>query len=542
MIQPFIDRWIQTTSPFAYLLLVFVAAVLLDAVSPTYTEHEFAMGPPRTLTDKLHQVKDPAAHSIRHTLSPWPDRSRSPSRQNPTRVRVHTPQKQQHMRVSPTSAISTSHLRAHSGPVGAPGRKPPLPRNRPTKSTTTPTTTSRHQPDYNYNDYFPRTRTSLTPHYDFRYHVPDVHCAPILIQHQFLRLNRKITTTHRRLHLRKLRKLCINDIYAPMTPLKWIPEDQFYLHDHGRKALYSALMMQEFPTSLTTMTWQPVGYHIWWKRDYGQFVRSKQRQSRLHYHATHPSLALKEIQHEARRAAVSSLDRTWWQIRAQLDSYFEAMDKYWQNFKAALVSLDGYTSRCSLSFPELKKSYQNFVQVDREAHETLMSVWKAVNPLVGFLASEIVDSQLLEAFAHDQEIDSRVLDGLNRELAGNSTEPKDLCRSEEAKNLTLQMLKGELMDGLFGQTVEQLSVLFAETGMLEDRFLSSNLSPPNVDVLRDSQKRLQEALDDELAALPKRAEALWQTWSTLQCGTINFLRRWIGDWTRWSFRAERQRV
>lgn len=270
--------------------------------------------------------------------------------------------------------------------------------------------------------------------------------------------------------------------------------------------------------------------------------RSKQRQSRLHYHATHPSLALKEIQHEARRAAVSSLDRTWWQIRAQLDSYFEAMDKYWQNFKAALVSLDGYTSRCSLSFPELKKSYQNFVQVDREAHETLMSVWKAVNPLVGFLASEIVDSQLLEAFAHDQEIDSRVLDGLNRELAGNSTEPKDLCRSEEAKNLTLQMLKGELMDGLFGQTVEQLSVLFAETGMLEDRFLSSNLSPPNVDVLRDSQKRLQEALDDELAALPKRAEALWQTWSTLQCGTINFLRRWIGDWTRWSFRAERQRV
>ncbi|CAE7278291.1 unnamed protein product [Symbiodinium necroappetens] len=274
MIQPFIDRWIQTTSPFAYLLLVFVAAVLLDAVSPTYTEHEFAMGPPRTLTEKLHQVKDPAAHSIRHTLSPWPDRSRSPSRQNPTRVRVHTPQKQQHMSVSPTSATSTSHLRAHSGPVGAPGRKPPLPRNRPTKSTTTPTTTSHHQPDYNYNDYFPRTRTSLTPHYDFRYHVPDVHCAPILIQHQFLRLNRKITTTHRRLHLRKLRKLCINDIYAPMTPLKWIPEDQFYLHDHGRKALYSALMMQEFPTSLTTMTWQPVGYHIWWKRDYGQFVRS----------------------------------------------------------------------------------------------------------------------------------------------------------------------------------------------------------------------------------------------------------------------------
>ena len=56
-----------------------------------------------------------------------------------------------------------------------------------------------------------------------------------------------------------------------------------------------------------------------------------------------------------------------------------------------------------------------------------------VNPLVGFLASEIVDSQLLEAFAHDQEIDSRVLDGLNRELAGNSTEPKDLCRSEEAR-------------------------------------------------------------------------------------------------------------
>ena len=185
-------------------------------------------------------------------------RSRSPSRQKPTRVRVHTPQKQQHMSVSPTSATSASHLRAHSGPVGAPGRKPPLPRNRPTKSTTTPTTTSRHQPDYNYNDYFPRTRTSLTPHYDFRYHVPDVHCAPILIQHQFLRLNRKITTTHRRLHLRKLRKLCINDIYAPMTPLKWIPEDQFYLHDHGRKALYSALMMQEFPTSLTTMTWQPV--------------------------------------------------------------------------------------------------------------------------------------------------------------------------------------------------------------------------------------------------------------------------------------------
>ena len=26
---------------------------------------------------------------------------------------------------------------------------------------------------------------------------------------------------------------------------------------------------------------------------------------------------------------------------------------------------------------------------------------------------------------------------------------------EQAKNLTLQMLKGELMDGLFGQTVEQ---------------------------------------------------------------------------------------
>ena len=74
-------------------------------------------------------------------------------------------------------------------------------------------------------------------------------------------------------------------------------------------------------------------------------VESKQRQHWLRN--SHASLedVMQELREGSLMMAMDSMDKTWWQLRAQFDQYFDAMDEHWAGFKTALVALDGYTGR-----------------------------------------------------------------------------------------------------------------------------------------------------------------------------------------------------
>ncbi|CAE7344507.1 unnamed protein product [Symbiodinium natans] len=248
-------------------------------------------------------------------------------------------------------------------------------------------------------------------------------------------------------------------------------------------------------------------------------ARSKRRQTWIREHAMKAkrSLMASDFREEAQRTAIVGLDKTWWEIRAQLDKYFEAMDKHSTTYKAVLVALDDYTSRCSIAFPELKHAYMNFVQVNNEAESVLKASWTAVNPLVGFLASQVVDGQLLQmSTLHDIQALSSNASAL---FQNSSKKWSELCaQPEKAKKLALEAVHNALDDGLFGEMVHQLDTVFLELRMMEQRFQEARLdTPSNQDVLSDAKLRLEEAVQEELDGMPMESEFLWQQWHKQAC-------------------------
>ncbi|CAE7608090.1 unnamed protein product [Symbiodinium natans] len=114
-----------------------------------------------------------------------------------------------------------------------------------------------------------------------------------------------------------------------------------------------------------------------------------------------------QLQQQALMTAVSSVDHTWWQLRQQLDGYFDTMADYWQSFKSALAIVKDYTS-CSVPFANLKTSYQFLAQAREAARISLRKTWSRTSLLVGLLASQFVDADMLKVFAQWDLRDVRV--------------------------------------------------------------------------------------------------------------------------------------
>ncbi|CAK9022457.1 unnamed protein product [Durusdinium trenchii] len=105
-------------------------------------------------------------------------------------------------------------------------------------------------------------------------------------------------------------------------------------------------------------------------------VKSKEKHHWLHKHAAEKSAEdiLAEAQEDSIMLSLSSIDKTWWQLRATFDLYFADTEDYLGVFKNALVALDGYTERCSMSFLDLKSAYATFARADAKVHQTLQGV------------------------------------------------------------------------------------------------------------------------------------------------------------------------
>ncbi|CAK9012016.1 Uncharacterized protein SCF082_LOCUS11344 [Durusdinium trenchii] len=105
-------------------------------------------------------------------------------------------------------------------------------------------------------------------------------------------------------------------------------------------------------------------------------VKSKEKHHWLHKHAAEKSAEdiLAEAQEDSIMLSLSSIDKTWWQLRATFDLYFADTEDYLGAFKNALVALDGYTERCSMSFLDLKSAYATFARADAKVHQTLQGV------------------------------------------------------------------------------------------------------------------------------------------------------------------------
>lgn len=94
-------------------------------------------------------------------------------------------------------------------------------------------------------------------------------------------------------------------------------------------------------------------------------------------------------------------------------------------------------------------------------------------------------------------------------------------------------------EGLFGQLLQQLGIVFDEMGMLVERFISAGGGstqdriaavsivpvtvargfgkPHNEEVLTHSKNRMLEALETCFAAQNATVEQLWQSWKFLHC-------------------------
>jgi len=283
-------------------------------------------------------------------------------------------------------------------------------------------------------------------------------------------------------------------------------------------------------------------------------LKSKERQHWLRSHSTTSVKELllemqDEFHEDTMKLAMDSIDKTWWMLRSKLDMYFDVMEEYWGAFKSALVALDEYTDRCSMSFSGLKSSYAKSARANEKSHNVLKDVWAHVNPMAGLLVSQVLDTEIFKTFA-TRDISvinaTKVLQQLpkaavctevqtnalkNRRAQGDSHPGKALAMTLEsvvstnksdAPDLMMKAVEKALQDGLFGQMLQQFAVLFEQMDMLVERFHSGGLgNPPNEEVLQDSKQRMLEMLETHGAAKNLTVEKLLRDWTNSHCHEAN---------------------
>lgn len=252
-------------------------------------------------------------------------------------------------------------------------------------------------------------------------------------------------------------------------------------------------------------------------------ARSKERQLWLRSQATDTRLedVLAEVRGKSIMLAMDSMDKTWWQLRAKFDSYFDSTEDHLAAFKTALEALDSYTDRCSMSFTGLKSAYTVVARANLKTRATLKEVWTATNPLVGLLVSQVLDTELLKELASNDVAQINATELLQHMLPSTWCKSEVQLGSNQSGLVRVQAaVASALQKGLFGQMLQQIWVLFDEMDMLVERFQSEGMGQPhNEEVLQDSKQRMVGLVESYAGAQQETASKLWHSWKELHCAT-----------------------
>jgi len=232
---------------------------------------------------------------------------------------------------------------------------------------------------------------------------------------------------------------------------------------------------------------------------------SKQRQNWLWQraaHRPHDDDAL-ELDRMGTQNVLLTLDKTWWNIRTSIDGYLDAAVMQANKFTDLVTVMNAYTSECSASYLSLSQAYSRAVGAEKHAHEVLLKAWGESVPLVGLLASQLCDGDAFNRFAR---ADIAAAKGQARghianksqplSMLGMVLQPAQICTNNSAVHTDVQSgVSRILAEGMLGQMVAQLDVLFREIDMMEGGHADMNIgSPINSEQVLDAKHRIQNCL------------------------------------------------
>jgi len=112
------------------------------------------------------------------------------------------------------------------------------------------------------------------------------------------------------------------------------------------------------------------------------------------YHSTSAKAAARsKADVRAQRQALVEMDRVWWQLREELDSYLDVAQDQVQTYQAAFTELKGYR-QCSSGFAQVKAAYALATKTRTDAHTRLRTSWRRCQALLGELAAVIEDGDV----------------------------------------------------------------------------------------------------------------------------------------------------
>jgi len=248
---------------------------------------------------------------------------------------------------------------------------------------------------------------------------------------------------------------------------------------------------------------------------------SKQRQEWLWQRATrkpHDDDAF-ELDRMGTQNVLLTLDKTWWSIRTVIDRYLDAAETQAKKFTDLVTVMDAYTSKCSASYLSLSQAYSHAVRAEKHAHKVLRKVWGKSVPLVGLLASQLCDADAFSRFARadvaaakGQATGHNANESQPLSMFGMQLRPDHICANNSAVHTDVQSgVSRTLAEGLFGQMVAQLDVLFHEMDMMEGGHADMNIgSPINIKQVLDAKHRVQSCLASTTNSLSGYAQEVLQ--------------------------------
>mmetsp|Transcript_36162 Transcript_36162/g.78222 ORF Transcript_36162/g.78222 Transcript_36162/m.78222 type:complete len:3042 (-) Transcript_36162:155-9280(-) len=224
---------------------------------------------------------------------------------------------------------------------------------------------------------------------------------------------------------------------------------------------------------------------------------------------------MQELLEESTQTAVKHLDIKWWTMREAVDRYLWAADKQMKTYHHAVSALQEYTTKCSVGFSSLRGLYKKVKRDEEEAHKILKETWDKTVPMLGALAAQVRDTDLLSKFLRAD------VGQLTRNTSLLATETA--CSDQEGftKSIHHQLFLAAAR-GLWGQTMKQLKLTFLELQMLEDRMVFGGLGHPyGTADIDDAWASLKESERESQQSLNMIAKATSKAWRKQHCGAAS---------------------
>jgi len=199
----------------------------------------------------------------------------------------------------------------------------------------------------------------------------------------------------------------------------------------------------------------------------GVYRHASARKKQFQHALVSPEKALKDEFAKVETSQVLlDFDRSWWAIRSKLDAYLDAAENQASAFGDAVNAIDGYTSKCSLGLREMNEVHYRMEKVDEAAYEQLHNTWYAVIEELGMLAARMKDG---DAFSILLQADAK-------SAADTEEHRSQICAGGmQSRKLLLKAMN----DGFATQTWNQLTAVYKELIMLEDRFFAHGHEVPS---------------------------------------------------------------